>query len=139
VLAAPSARARDDPAIRLLVGGSLVILAGLAWAWTVTMAAMPDCHRIPLADFVLMWTVMMAAMMFPALVPVVLAYTAFALGRGTRTVLARLAFVAGYLVVWGALGFPARALLAVGSRPSTASPRSRGRGARSSCCAACTS
>src|SRR5436853_2518213 len=66
-----------DPATRLLLGGTLVILSGLAWAWTVAMAAMPECHVVGLAPFVVMWTVMMAAMMFPSMIPVVLAFAGF--------------------------------------------------------------
>ncbi len=103
--------AGTDPAIRLRIGGTLVILSGLAWAWTVAMAAMPECHVLDLASFVVMWTVMMAAMMFPSVIPVVLSYATFARGRGERATLAAALFVAGYLVVWAALGVPAHALL----------------------------
>ena len=46
--------AGDDPGVRLLIAASLVILTGLAWAWTVAMAAMPECHHIGLSAFVLM-------------------------------------------------------------------------------------
>ena len=86
------------------------------------MAAMPDCHRVALGDFLVMWTVMMAAMMFPALIPVVLAYAGFARGREQLVVLATVAFVTGYLIVWGALGIPARGLLVVGERAMAAMP-----------------
>jgi predicted metal-binding membrane protein len=110
------------PRVQLLVGGSLVVLAGLAWAWTVAMAAMPDCHRMGLPSFVLMWTVMMAAMMFPAVIPVVLAFMAFTRTRGASTTLGAVLFVAGYLVVWGLLALPAQALLAVAGR-LVAAPR----------------
>jgi predicted metal-binding membrane protein len=100
-----------DPATRLLLGGTLVILSGLAWAWTVAMAAMPECHVLGLGPFVVMWTVMMAAMMFPSVIPVVLAFAGFARGRTTVPLAAATLFVAGYLVIWGALGIPAHVLL----------------------------
>ena len=111
---AASSADRVDPRTVLLLGGGLVIAAGLAWAWTVAMAAMPDCHRVALGDFVVMWTVMMAAMMFPAIVPVVLAFATFARGRTASPLAAAVAFVAGYLAVWGALAFPARVLVHAG-------------------------
>ena len=116
------ALAGTDAGTRLLVAASLLILAGLAWAWTVAMAAMPECHRLGLPSFVLMWTVMMAAMMFPAVIPVVLAFTALARGRRGSPALAATAFVGGYLVVWGALGVPAQALLAGAARLAAALP-----------------
>jgi predicted metal-binding membrane protein len=106
-----AAVASPDPTTRLLLGGSLVILSGLAWAWTVAMAAMPECHVLGLGPFVVMWTVMMAAMMFPSVIPVVLAFAGFARGRTALPVAAAILFVLGYLVVWGALGVPAHALL----------------------------
>jgi predicted metal-binding membrane protein len=115
-------RAGADSGAQLLVAASLLILAGLAWAWTAAMAAMPECHRLGLPSFVLMWTVMMAAMMFPAVVPVVLAFTALARARRGSPTLAAAAFVAGYLVVWGALGVPAEALLAGAARLAAALP-----------------
>lgn len=80
------------------------------------MAATPDCHRVALGDLLVMWTVMMAAMMFPAPIPAVLAYAGFARARGEHMLLATLAFIGGCLVVWGALGIPAHALLPGGER-----------------------
>jgi len=103
-----------DPAARWLVGASLVILAGLAWAWTLAMAGVPACHRLSLPAFTLMWTVMMAAMMFPAVIPVVLAFDALGRGRAQSAPLAAALFVAGYLVVWALLALPAQALVLAG-------------------------
>jgi predicted metal-binding membrane protein len=111
-----------DPALRLLVGCSLLIVAGLAWGWTVSMTGMPDCHRPALPAYLVMWTVMMAAMMFPAIVPVVLSYVAFSRPRGGSPTLAAGVFVCGYLVVWGLLGLPARALTAAADWLVAASP-----------------
>jgi predicted metal-binding membrane protein len=128
-------RARDaadaDPATRLLIVGSLVILSGLAWAWTVAATAMPACHLLGLGPFVVMWTVMMAAMMLPSVIPVVLAFTAFTrtrnrgTGRAGPEGIAAVAagfFVAGYLVAWGLLGVPAYALLEAAARLTDAAP-----------------
>jgi predicted metal-binding membrane protein len=112
-----------DPATRLLLGGTLVILSGLAWAWTVAMAAMPECHVLGLAPFVVMWTVMMAAMMFPSMIPVVLAFAGFARGRTAPPLIAAPLFVLGYLVVWGALGIPAHALMVAVAGLRDAVPR----------------
>jgi predicted metal-binding membrane protein len=78
------------------------------------MAAMPECHPVPIADFVVMWTVMMAAMMLPAIVPVVLAFATFSRGRQGSPLATSVGFVTGYLVVWGALALPARALIVAG-------------------------
>jgi len=54
--------------------------------------------------------------MFPAVVPVVLAFVALARPRGAHTLVAAAVFVGGYLVVWGLLGLPAQALLAGAAR-----------------------
>src|SRR5207244_9063899 len=112
----PDSRSRSgalagaDPGTQLFIAASLLILAGLAWAWTVAMAAMPECHRMGLPSFVLMWTVMMAAMMFAAVIPVALTFRALARARRGNPGLAAAVFVGGYLVVWGLLGVPAGAL-----------------------------
>src|SRR5439155_321166 len=98
------APAGTDPGTQLFIAASLLILAGLAWAWTVAMAAMPECHRMGLPSFVLMWTVMMAAMMFPAVIPVALTFTALARARRGNPGLAAAVFVGGYLRVGGLLG-----------------------------------
>ena len=110
------------PGTQLATASSLVILAGLAWAWTVAMAAMPACHTVGVVPFLVMWTVMMAAMMFPAVIPVVLAYEGLIRVRGGRPVVAATLFVAGYLAVWGLLGLPARALLDAADRLGPALP-----------------
>jgi len=115
--------------LQLAMASSLVILAGLAWAWTVAMASMPACHTLALAPFLVMWTVMMAAMMFPAVIPVVLAYESLTRVRRGRPLLAALVFVAGYLAVWALLGVPARALLDAADRLRAAVPWTANTGA----------
>ena len=56
-----------------------------------------------LAPFLGTWTVMMAAMMLPSATPMILLHRLGADGR-VRTQLWSAAFVAGYLVVWAAVG-----------------------------------
>lgn len=56
------------------------------------------------ASFILAWLAMMAAMMLPAVSPVVRLY---ALAAAKRTVAPLPFFVAGYIVVWTAIGIPA--------------------------------
>jgi predicted metal-binding membrane protein len=96
----------------ILIG--LLGLATLAWGWTIAgarggeMADMPGMAATPavldLAAFLAGWVAMMAAMMFPAIVPVVRLY-ALAASRGRAAPVP--VFVAGYLIVWSAAGFPA--------------------------------
>jgi len=115
------AHVATDPGLQLFVAASLLVLTGLAWAWTVAMAAMPECH-VGLSSFVLMWTVMMAAMMFPAVIPVVLAFVGLTRMRRGRAAAAAVVFVGGYLVVWGLLGLPAQALLVGAARLADEAP-----------------
>jgi predicted metal-binding membrane protein len=53
--------------------------------------------------FLAMWITMMAAMMLPTIAPMVLAHHAVARQRGESAV-STIAFVAGYLLVWSAIG-----------------------------------
>ena len=82
------------------------------------MSGAPACHRVGLAPFVGMWTVMMAAMMFPAVIPVVIAFVTFARSRQGSPAL----FVGGYLLVWGLLGLPAYALLLAADQVTAVAP-----------------
>jgi predicted metal-binding membrane protein len=107
---------------RLLIGGSLAILTGLSWAWTVSLPEMPACHGMSTGSFLLMWTVMMAAMMFPAVIPVVVAFVSFSRARHAPIALTATAFIIGYLVVWGLLGVPAQAVLALSASTVGAVP-----------------
>ena len=54
-------------------------------------------------EFLAMWITMMAAMMLPTIAPMVLAHHAVA-HRRLEGALSTLAFVAGYLLVWSAIG-----------------------------------
>jgi predicted metal-binding membrane protein len=54
-------------------------------------------------EFLAMWIAMMAAMMLPTIAPMVVAHHAVA-GRRMEGALSTLAFVAGYLLLWSAIG-----------------------------------
>ncbi|MGB5794511.1 MAG: DUF2182 domain-containing protein [Mycolicibacter algericus] len=97
----------------------LLGVAGVGWWWSVVSAAgmggdampmdapsdMPMDTMTPmsLAAFLLAWVAMMAAMMLPAVLPVVRTYIGAAVGNAAPAVV----FVAGYLTLWSATGFPA--------------------------------
>lgn len=105
---------------------ALLVLAGLAWAYTATSAgsmAMSAAVDLPsLALFVTTWVVMMAAMMFPSIAPVVLVYAQYTRRQGAPWALLATLFVAGYLVVWGGVGIIAWAIVAVLVPPIAAFP-----------------
>jgi predicted metal-binding membrane protein len=100
---------------RLALVASLFALAGLAWWWTADrMRGMDDGPGTDLGTlgwFVGVWIVMMAAMMFPSVSPTVALYSRM---TRSRTPVAPLAFVAGYLVAWSAAGLVAYGLSEVG-------------------------
>jgi predicted metal-binding membrane protein len=83
-----------------LVASLLVVAAG---AWAVSgdrmggMDAGPGTELRGLGWFAVVWVTMMAAMMLPSIAPMVLAHPRVQIG-------ATPAFVAGYLVTWGAVG-----------------------------------
>jgi predicted metal-binding membrane protein len=90
---------------------ALLLLAGLASAWTVSqarsMGSMPGAMGLGLPAFVVMWTAMMAAMMLPSVAPF---GSLYARTVQTRRPLRLGLFVLGYLLVWGAAGVPAYGL-----------------------------
>lgn len=96
--------------------GVLVLLAGLSWWYTVGNARdmsgmvqglaqvgrdMPFDMSVVL--FLLMWVAMMVAMMFPTITPIVLLHRSVVTrrGEGARPTVA---FVAGYIAIWAAIG-----------------------------------
>lgn len=96
--------------------GALIGLALAAWYLTVQQALgmsdmvtglaqvgskMPNPMTAPV--FMLMWLTMMVAMMFPTIVPMVLAHRLVAVHRSDGA-WPTIAFVLGYLVVWTAVG-----------------------------------
>jgi predicted metal-binding membrane protein len=68
------------------------------------------------AAFLAVWAVMMAAMMLPAAAPMVLLFgTVHAKRRGRPAFAPTWVFVAGYLLVWAAVGLAAYVLVRLGS------------------------
>src|SRR5919204_3098548 len=107
---------------RLALVGALVVLAGLAWWSTgVRMSGMdagPGTDPGALGFYVTTWVVMMAAMMFPSIAPMVLMYAGLQRGRREKGMPvqwgATPAFVAGYLLLWGAVGLVGFGVLKLG-------------------------
>jgi len=100
---------------RLGLVALLFVLAGLGWWWTVDR--MQGMDNGPWTDlgtlgwFLGVWVVMMAAMMFPSVAPTVALYSRM---TRQRSPLAPLAFCAGYLLVWAAVGLLAFAIAMAG-------------------------
>ena len=99
----------ERPALRWSPS-TIALLAAAALAWTGVIAYAremgngPGTMGLSVREFMPMWGGMMAAMMLPAVAPVATLYARTI--KTSRTV--RLAlFVAGYLVAWTVVGFPA--------------------------------
>ena len=98
---------------------TLLALAVVAWVVTdLQMAGMdagPGTDPGAFGFYVTTWVVMMAGMMFPSIAPMVLTYRSVQRGRraqGRAAPAGALSlFVGGYLLVWGASGLLAYALL----------------------------
>lgn len=101
----------------------LIGLAAIAWYLTASTARemsemvtglghigsrMPEAFSAPV--FLTMWVTMMVAMMFPTIAPTVLVHRRVVVSRGEGNI-PTLAFVLGYLVVWGLVGFVPMTLL----------------------------
>jgi predicted metal-binding membrane protein len=107
---------------RLAIIGVLVVLAAVAWWMTDLrmggMDAGPGTDPGALGFYVTTWVVMMAAMMFPSIAPMVLMYVGLQRGRRERglsaPVGATASFVAGYLLLWAAVGLVGYAVLTLG-------------------------
>ena len=91
--------------LRIGVPSGLLAIAAVGWWWSVRMAG--DMDRMAMHDtlsfgaFIVAWVAMMTAMMFPAISPVVRLYAG---ASGRHTVAPLPFFVAGYLVMWTAVG-----------------------------------
>jgi predicted metal-binding membrane protein len=87
--------------VQVALVASLLLVAAGAWAVTGDrmggMDAGPGTELGGLGWFAVVWVTMMAAMMLPSIAPMVLAHPRVQIG-GTP------AFVAGYLLTWGAVG-----------------------------------
>jgi predicted metal-binding membrane protein len=107
---------------QLLLVGALLVLAAVSWLVTNErmggMDSTPGMDLGGLGFYTTIWVVMMAAMMFPSVAPTVLTYERLredhrAKGRGAAPD-ATAFFVAGYLIVWGAVGVGAYGLVELG-------------------------
>lgn len=102
---------------RILVAGSVALLAALSWAYTIHLGlnatpatggggmAMPMMMDWSAADFLfmfVMWAVMMFAMMLPSVTPTVMIYERVRARRAAagRAYVPTAGFVLGYLLVW---------------------------------------
>lgn len=103
--------------VDLAIPVALFVAAGVGWWWSARMAddmtsmgsggmgmSMSMSDSMSMSSYVVGWVAMMAAMMFPAIAPMVKLY-ARASARGNVAPVPF--FVAGYLVVWSAIGVPA--------------------------------
>ena len=110
---------------RLIVGAGVLLVAALAWWYTIAAAqqmgglamqmARPDPNAWPVASLgplFVMWVVMMVAMMLPSAAPMIFTFAAVARNRRERErpYVPAAVFVSGYFVVWG--GFSAAATVA---------------------------
>jgi predicted metal-binding membrane protein len=103
--------------VRVALIGALLALAALAWLVVVRrmdgMDAGPGTDPGTLGFYTLSWVVMMAAMMFPSIVPMVLAFSSIQQRRRARGAVQGSAstgvFVAGYLLSWTVFGLAAYA------------------------------
>ena len=106
---------------RAIVIASLVVLAGLAWAYlfglSQDMAGMDDMPGMamssapaPLSLTATMWAVMMVGMMLPSAMPMVLLFTTVQRKQGRQPIVMTGTFVAGYLLIWGGFAVAAAAL-----------------------------
>jgi len=101
---------------RLIVGAGVLVVAALAWSYTIATARQmggngmhmsgPDPNAWPiasLAPLLLMWVVMMVAMMLQSAAPMILTFAAVARNRRQhqRPYVPVAVFAWGYLIVWG--------------------------------------
>jgi predicted metal-binding membrane protein len=95
----------------LSILAALLALAGLAWAYVLTqsgsMMMSSGANLASFAIFLATWVVMMAAMMFPSVAPVVLVYAQYTRQHARAWPLLTALFVAGYLLIWSAVGVAA--------------------------------
>ena len=107
-MTAPGAQL-ERPALRITPQNvALLGVAAVAWAGVIAyardMGNGVGTMGMSFAEFVPMWSLMMAAMMLPAVAPVASLYQrTIKSSRVGRSIV----FVAGYLVIWSAVGIPA--------------------------------
>jgi len=103
--------------VRTRVGLVLLLFAIAAAAWWWMADLMRGMDEGPwtalgtLAWFVGVWVVMMAAMMFPSLAPTIALYSRM---TQSRSAVAPIAFISGYLLAWASVGVLAFSAAALG-------------------------
>jgi predicted metal-binding membrane protein len=106
---------------RGIVVASLVVIAGLAWAYLFSLSQdMSGMENMPgmamssgPAPFSLtatMWAVMMVGMMLPSASPMILLFIMVQRQKGSTPVLMTAIFAAGYLLIWGGFALVAATL-----------------------------
>jgi predicted metal-binding membrane protein len=106
-------------AARTEIGLVALLFALTAVGWWSTIDRMQGMDNGPWSDlgalgwFLGVWVVMMAAMMFPSVAPTVALYARMARARPR---LAPLAFAAGYLAIWAAVGIVAFSIAEAGGQ-----------------------
>jgi predicted metal-binding membrane protein len=111
---------------RAWVAASILLLAALAWAWTMNGAGLAGGDTIPGMGraeppgfwiVLAMWWVMMAAMMLPSAAPMILLYGRVrAAHRDDPAISGSWIFMAGYLLAWAAIALAAAALQSIATR-----------------------
>jgi predicted metal-binding membrane protein len=104
------------------IGVALVVLTAGAWVLTVRQghgagaAAMTPTMGMGVVLFLGVWVAMVAAMMFPAVAPMILMYARVTANRRAsgKTWAPTSLFVAGYVLLWTAIGVVAFALATAG-------------------------
>jgi predicted metal-binding membrane protein len=85
---------------RLVIGGAIVVLTALGWAYVAGGMSM-DSMRPPLPVLIIMWWLMMVAMMLPSAGPAILLYARVRQTHsGNPTIAQPYMFMAGYFAVW---------------------------------------
>ena len=85
-----------------LVAGQAGQMSDMVTGLAQVGSRMPNDASVPI--FMTMWLTMMVAMMFPTIMPMVLAHRMVVRHRG-EGVTSTIAFIGGYLAIWTAIGF----------------------------------
>jgi predicted metal-binding membrane protein len=121
---------------RLLVGGALILITTLAWAYLLSLYLQMGAMPSPMAmtaikpwsadDFILMfamWTIMMAGMMLPSAAPMILLYSQAQRQQASAAWCSPVtAFSLGYLAIWTLFSAAATALQWLLQREALLSP-----------------